>query len=387
MNTRHTRPAFQLVVAVATVVLLTVQVALASAPAAATTLPVPNTRGCVQGTLPHGALSLICVPRSGWNGALVVWAHGYVAPNKPLDFYDLTIGDLSLPDLTESLGFAFATTSYRQNGLAILEGVDDVAELVAAFPVTAGRPASRTYLVGASEGGIVTTLLAERKPWLIDGGLALCGPIGNFVAQIDYVGDFRVLFDYFFPHVLPGRATQIPAGVVAGWDSRYAPRIRAALAADPLAALQLIRTSGAAVIPGDASSIANTTLALLWYGVFSTNDAAAKLGGNPYGNIGRWYSGSIDDLQLNLGVERATRSPAADAAVAAYQTSGRPGVPLVTLHTTSDPVIPYWQEIVYALKAHGGVPQIPVARYGHCAFTGSEVLGAFGLLLQWSASQ
>jgi hypothetical protein len=32
------------------------------------------------------------------------------------------------------LGYAFATTTYRQNGLAILEGVDDIRELVAAFP-------------------------------------------------------------------------------------------------------------------------------------------------------------------------------------------------------------------------------------------------------------
>ena len=32
-----------------------------------------------------------------------------------------------------SARFAFATTSYRQNGLAVLEGLEDVTQLVAAF--------------------------------------------------------------------------------------------------------------------------------------------------------------------------------------------------------------------------------------------------------------
>jgi hypothetical protein len=32
----------------------------------------------VQGVLPSGALSLICTPTDGWNGELIVFAHGYV---------------------------------------------------------------------------------------------------------------------------------------------------------------------------------------------------------------------------------------------------------------------------------------------------------------------
>jgi hypothetical protein len=88
--------------------------------------------GCTTGVLPSGALSLICMPALEWNGQLVVYAHGYVAPDQPLDFYQLTTPDgAPIPALVQSLGYAFATTSYRQNGLAILEGVDDIRELVA----------------------------------------------------------------------------------------------------------------------------------------------------------------------------------------------------------------------------------------------------------------
>jgi hypothetical protein len=39
-----------------------------------------------QGTLPSGALYLICIPATGWNGDLVVYAHGYTPVTAPLDF-------------------------------------------------------------------------------------------------------------------------------------------------------------------------------------------------------------------------------------------------------------------------------------------------------------
>jgi pimeloyl-ACP methyl ester carboxylesterase len=388
MNTpRPSRRSTWLSAALLTAIVLSFQLTItpAHAVAAAPSLATPG--ACVEGTLPHGALSMICVPVSGWNGELLVWAHGYVAFNEPLDFYHLGLAEISLPELAQALGFAFATTSYRQNGLAILEGVEDVADLLEAFPMVAGQSSSRTYLLGASEGGIVATLFAERKPGLIDGALALCGPIGDFTAQVDYVGDFRVLFDYFFPNTLPGDPTLIPADLIAGWNSLYVPRVREALSANPNAAYQLIKTSGAAIEPGNAASVESTTLGLLWYSVFGTNDAAANLGGNPYSNIGRWYAGSTNDFVLNLKVKRVARHPAAAAALVAYQTSGHPGVPLVTLHTTGDPIIPFWHERIYAVKSAGSVPVIAVGRYGHCSFTPDEVVGAFGRLRQLSTSQ
>src|SRR5207253_8808916 len=140
-----------------------------------------------------------------------VFAHGYVAFNQPLNFYHLTLPDgTSIPGLVESPGFAFATTSYRKNGLAVLEGVEDVKELVQAFQATRSVPL-RTCVTGVSEGGLVTALLAERAPELFTSALSACGPIGSFQGQIDYIGNFPVLFDYFFPGVIPGSPIDIPA--------------------------------------------------------------------------------------------------------------------------------------------------------------------------------
>ena len=125
---------------------------------------------------------------------------------------------------------------------------------------------------------------------------------------------------------------------------------------------------------------------LLWYNVFGTNDAIDKLGGQPFGNQSRVYSGSADDEQLNQSVERYSADQAAlDEIETYYQTSGQLTVPLVTLHTTGDHLVPYWQ----ALGHRGRVISADnialhemqtVDRYGHCTFTAFEVLGAFNRL-------
>ncbi|MBM3772813.1 MAG: hypothetical protein FJW27_16285 [Acidimicrobiia bacterium] len=53
----------------------------------------PAPGSCAPGALPGGALSLICVPSTGWNGELVVFAHGYVDRRQPLNFYNLNLPD------------------------------------------------------------------------------------------------------------------------------------------------------------------------------------------------------------------------------------------------------------------------------------------------------
>ena len=368
---------------------------LMAAPAGAEDVPIVPGE-CANGVLPGNALSLICVPTSGWNGGLIVFAHGYVAPGEPLGFYNLDEfpDGPSLPDLVQSLGYAFATTSYRRNGLAIREGVEDVQNLVAAFKTKYPGFAGPAYITGTSEGGAVAALLAEQSPPLFDAGLSLCGPIGDFRKQIDYWGDFRVLFDYFFPSVLlpvGGDAMHIPAELIAGWEDVYQPKVLAALQTNPLAASQLISTSKAAVKLGDPTSIGQTTRGLLWYNVFATEDGKEQLRGNPFDNRTRIYRGSWNDWRLNRLVQRFTAGQAALDAMAPYNTLGEPRIPLITLHTTRDEIVPFWHQTLYRMKllANGstGVVQIPILRYGHCNFTTNEVLVAFSLMVLGATSQ
>ncbi len=343
---------------------------------------------CIEGTALSGTHYLICGPDQNWNGGLVLFSHGYVPAGAPADAWKAQLalpGGPSLPDLVTQYGFAFAASSFSKDGLAVLQGVDDTMALIEIFKSTFGAVPTRVFVTGVSEGGLIAAKALEQNPDKLNGGLAACGPIGDFPKQINYFGDVRVLFDYFFPRVLGDAWTQsnitIPPALMTGWEATYVPAVAAALKSSPLKAAQLISTGDIPIglNPGNAGE---AVLSALWYNVFATNDAMDTLGGNPFDNRRRWYSGSLNDFLLNLRVARFSAASAAIAEMANYQTSGRLLRPLITLHTTWDPVVPAWQESLYAKKVAAAgkshlLVRYPVPRFGHCAFNEGEVLIAF----------
>jgi pimeloyl-ACP methyl ester carboxylesterase len=314
-----------------------------------------------------------------------VFAHGYI-PNLPgveLDFYDDLPGVGNLGTLAQTLGFAYATTSYRRNGLVILDGIQDVRDLMAHYEASGLPKPFRSYLAGASEGALVATLTVERSPTLFTGAYATCGPIGSFREEINYLADFRVLFDYFFPGVFEGDVTFASPKEMAAWgEGPLQMAVADLLRRNPATALELLRTARAPFDPARPETIIETTLQALRYTVLGANDLRAALGGNPYDNRFRLYFGSSNDLRLNLGVKRYAADAQALRALRPYETSGALSVPVVGLHTTGDPVVPFLQPIFYFVKARpvGRYIPIPVARYGHCAFTLNEVLAGLALL-------
>ena len=341
--------------------------------------------GCVDGVLEHGALYQICFPGT-WNGDLVLYAHGHVPATRPLALPDDQVGGQSLAATVNGLGYAYATTSYRRNGLLGPEGAEDMAELEATVRRHYRPDPGRTVLVGVSEGGMVAALAAERYPDRFDGALAACGPIGDLRRQLDYFVDFRVVFDYLFPGVIPGTAVDVPADVAARWEQTYAPAVVLALVTRPALARELVRITAVPIERDDVVAIAVTAVGILWYNVIGTANARERLGGQPFDNSTRVYSGSSDDAALNAGVARFTADPAAVAAMNEFETSGNPQVPVVTIHTTGDPIVPFEQQPLYAAKvaAAGATPrltQTTVERHGHCNFEASELLGAFSSLV------
>jgi pimeloyl-ACP methyl ester carboxylesterase len=318
-----------------------------------------------------------------WNGDLMLWAHGYVDPREPVGIPEgqLTLPDgTSLVDIATGLNFAFATTSYRFNGLVVPWGVQDLVDLVSIFEQMHGA-VGKTLLMGASEGGLITAIAIENYPQVFDGGVAACGPVGDFRKQVDYFGDFRVVWDYFFPGVIPtGPGPEIPQQVIDNWDTTYVPAIHTALASDWNKVRQLIAVTHAPVDPNDLRTIEETVMGLLWYNVHATNDAITKLHGNPYDNITRVYSGSDNNTALNAGVRRFAADPVPVQAMNLYfKTTGNLDSPLVTMHTSGDPIVPSWHEDLYRAKAlaNGSLFEhfnVPVSRYGHCRFTPPEAL-------------
>lgn len=346
---------------------------------------------CEDGLQTTGATYRICMPAT-WNNKLVVYAHGYVAPNQPLgipeDQMTLPGTNTTVDQIVTAQGYAFATSGYRVNGLAIREGLGDLVDLVGLFTTLKGEPV-QVLLAGVSEGGLITALAVERHPDLFDGGLALCGPYGSFTGQIDYFGDFRVIFEYYFPGLIPGTVVEVPPELLDTWETGfYSDTVKPAITdpANAVAVDQLLAVTGAPFDSGDPASKERTIKDVLWYNIFATNDAREKLGGQPYHNLERRYSGSSDDEQLNGQVHRIAADQAAlDAISADYETTGVLSVPFVTLHTTRDPVVPYAHATQYLFKTIAADnialhEHRRVDAYGHCQLSPLAVLGAFSRL-------
>jgi pimeloyl-ACP methyl ester carboxylesterase len=332
-----------------------------------------------------GEVYLICIPEE-WNGGLLVYAHGYVAFNQPvgLPWDQLILPDgTSIPEVITNTGFAFATTSYSTNGLAIKEGVTEVVGLVNYFDGDQYPIPNLVLLAGPSEGGLITALAIERYPEVFDGGLSTCGPIGDFKKQIDYWGDFRVAFDYFYPGLLRPTPVEIPTKVIDNWDSKYAPRILDKIQRKPENISQLLNVTGAPFDSAIPATTLQTVERILWYNVFATNDGVQKLGGQPFDNQEHIFIGSFNDGKLNKKAKRFSADQLAlDEIKAYYETTGDFSVPLVTMHTTGDEVVPYWHVLDYGQKISNPslYAHIPINRYGHCNFRIEEVLFGFGTL-------
>src|SRR6266540_90715 len=296
--------------------------------------------------LSSGALFEVCVSPATWNGDIVVFIPGYHNPASAPDLPD---------DLTESpisflfiqLGYAFATTSFRGSGLV------------------------------------------EPDTWI---GGDLLELVGTAKTLLHNATGRNTRFDYPFTPAIPGWPVweqHLPTdpGFIDPSTWGAAEQSAGAAVDDPANAArtqQVLNVTHAPIDPNDPPTIKATTLDLLWYSFNGTNDAMLKLGGMPFGNVGRLYSGSSDDVALNTGVERfeATADP---ALVAKLQTSGNLRRPLVRIHTTGDPIVPIWHESLYRKKLSflGKLldNSITIDRYGHCNFTDAEVLAAFAVLV------
>ena len=257
------------------------------------------------------------------------------------------------PDLINGLGFGFATNSYSKTGLAVLQAMDDIRDLVDIYTAEQGPP-KKIYLTGASEGGLITALLVEQYPDIFSGGVAACGPVGDFPFQIDFFSDARATFQYFFPSLIPGDPFEPDQALLDIWPFYYDAVVKPVVF-DPANRSRLDQWVKVAHLPHDddnyLETVGTSVEDVLRYSVVNVNDAVTTLGGFPFDNRGRWYRGSTNDLLLNLLVPRADADPAAIAEMDTfYNTSGDLQRPLVTIHTRRDQQVPYAHELLYILR-------------------------------------
>lgn len=334
---------------------------------------------------------------ANWNGELVIYAHGFRPTAWPIllpDATDPTVDPrfAALRDELMEQGFALAWSSFAENGFAIQDGVIRTRQLLGLFTSRFGRP-ERTYLWGFSLGGAVVMQLAEQNPQLFDGVLTECGVIMGLTWQFAQHFNTRVLFDYYFPGLIPGSAVHFPAGV--NFSTEVQPLIVAAILADPAAATQLAAVDQLELQYNSFSELVQTlvTSFTLTTASWWTGDIYMRVNGKPFfDNVEVQYTGSANDAALNLGVVRYAAHPSALNEISRWYTpTGRLHMPVLNLQVQRDPQVRVMTASRFAtLVENAGSSELllqrTVDRYGHCATTLSEEIAAINDLAAWVRS-
>jgi pimeloyl-ACP methyl ester carboxylesterase len=280
-----------------------------------------------------------------------------------------------------------AYSSFSENGYAIKDAVQRTRQLRGIFASHFGMP-EKTYLAGHSEGAIIALMLAEKNSKLFDGALPMCGLVGGGPLQVEYLLNLRVLFDYFYPGVIPGTVFEIPQWL--DFDAHVVPAVTLAISTNPAPAIEMVGVDQLEIQYASIPELIGSILSGLYYNIVGTEDLLGRTHGRiMVGNTNTVYMGSWDDDALNADVQRYEATPdAANYLERWYQPSGKLAIPVVTLHTTRDGAVPFFHEAAYAglVSAAGGsdmLLQLPVDAFGHCAFTVPEQVGAFLALKTW----
>jgi Tannase-like family of unknown function (DUF6351) len=384
-------------------------------------VPVAGAQATTQtytGTLADGATWQIRVP-ADWNGTLLLYSHGYRAPGGPNPAQD--VSDPVTGGWLLDHGFALAGSSYAATGWAVKEALVDQAAVLDAFEATVGHP-RRTIAWGESLGGMVTAGLVQRVPGRLDGALPACGVVAGAVATWNQALDAAFAFKVL---LAPDSALQLVHITDPAANLALARQVLAAAQATPAGRARLALVAALNDTPGWADPTAPepapadyAARQLQRYanlnGTFPfpfafRAELEARAGGNPSWNLGvdyaRQLQRSVDrdevealyhqaglDLAADLRtLNRAPRiAPDLDAVGYAIRNivfNGRlGGVPVLTLHTTGDPLVVVQQERAYAqaVRAAGNaglLRQAFVHRAGHCSFTPAERIAALQALL------
>jgi pimeloyl-ACP methyl ester carboxylesterase len=323
----------------------------------------------------QGAEYRIDVP-ADWNHGLILYCHGYDAhavgvgydEKKPLP-----------PELAVfvKLGYALAQTGYSTGGWALEQAMPEVEALRKYFIEHYGQP-KETYISGHSMGGLITVATLETNPQAYDGGLDMCGVVGNATTVLSRAFDGRVLFDYYFPGLLPP-PNKVPKDYVL--TEELSKKVFDQIRAKPGAAAVLRKLNGF----HEDKDLAGTIV----FGTYVLKDIEQRAGGNPFDNRDTIYIGTPDDNALNDGVKRYTAEPGALAYLQRYLTlTGHLTRPVLAIHTTYDPLVsPTIPNAYSLLTRQTGSGDLFVQQYvkhdGHCHITPEETEKGFQELKHW----
>jgi pimeloyl-ACP methyl ester carboxylesterase len=373
----------------------------------------------VEGETGPGSLYALYIPKD-WEtkgkGA-IYFAHGI---RPPLN--DITLGDqdnfFEVRDSLGGRGYAFAYSSFSENGLAVKDGAQRTHQLKGLLAAELGGRPQKNYLVGYSLGALAAMQVAETFPTQYDGVLAMCGMVGGTPLELKYIADVRALFDVYYPGVLPGNAITPPAKPLSLDEVKA--RVIAAItptAANPRAPFGLFAIASTRQTPlayppigslGDPTSLAfqglvGSLINALYYQLIGTADVLDRTHGHsPYDNRNTVYTIGTPAVPVpelvpvieamiagsNQAVARFDMPPDAQNYLEKYYVpTGKLQIPVVSVHNMWDPLVPFFHEAALAdiMQAAGSSDKLvprAVPNYGHCNFQTPLVLDSFETLVR-----
>ncbi|MEE6260327.1 alpha/beta hydrolase [Plantactinospora sonchi] len=369
----------------------------------------------LEGVLPDGSAYVIDVP-ANWNGTVLLYSHGYLPDGVPNPARNAPSDDVRTSLL--AAGYAQVGSSYPETGWVVEQALPAQLSALDEFRARFGT-ARRTIAWGTSMGGMITTGLAERYSQGFDGTVTMCGleqgAVANWNNSLDTMFAIRTLLapGSTAPLVrLPDQATALASTVelTTALDAAQATaqgRARIALAA-------ALRNIPAWTNPAQPEPDANdhdtaqrnqfeVLREFLKTGLSWRQEAEEHAGGNMSWNTGADYDRMFahsairqeveelyarsglslrDDLAALASAPRVTADPTAVGYMSRnISFTGRLTMPMVSIHTTGDPLVPVQVEHAYDEAVSDAsrsrlLRQAYVHRAGHCTFTAGEMLAA-----------
>lgn len=371
----------------------------------------------ITGTLSDGATYVIDVP-AAWNGTLLLYSHGYVAPGSSNPAED--VGDPLTGGYLLAAGYALAGSSYASTGWAVQQAVPDQISTLGVFQSDVGTPTT-TIAWGHSLGGMITAALVQEYPSQFNAALPMCGVVGGGVGTWNQALDA----EFAFNTLVAGGALQVVHISNPGANLAAAEVLLNEAQSTPQGKARIALTAALGDTPGwyDPTSPepAETDYSDREANQFSwmenvdfpfVFDFRAELegraGGNPsfnngvnylsqlkksvdYDEVQALYTAAGLDLTADLATLKAASRINADPGALTYLTenviyNGQLPFPVLTMHTTGDGLVSVQDEQAYAsvvtkAKDKADLKQVFVHRAGHCEFSPAETLAALQTLL------
>lgn len=394
----------------------------------------------------EGAAYEILLPET-WNGTLLIYSHGYRAAQPfPPQFEPSSTAatpapgwDSGVTEVADALlerGYALVGSAYSANGWAVEEGVAAGEQLYEFFRTNVAEP-RRVYVWGDSLGGLITATIAEKHADWVDGAAPFCGAVAGLLPNMGLALDTAYAVQQLIDPGMTISSFSSYEDAVAAWEGAASLLVQSARDQDTEAIAKIFTVAALVDAPGktrtfDGSTIVSqvsgtieSLLTALGFGTVGRFDVEQRYGGPISGNEDTDYSLRIDDAEREridaIGGEGATdrflatlasgqrvsADPTAQAEALARggDPTGRIQDPMITLHTSDDPLVIVQNETFFgdrvaqaeaAGEVRGGLvqlytvppatfPQDPGAPYGagHCNFTLDSRLAVIDLLDAW----